>query len=1009
MVSNMHIFTSSTVHLILIFSSLLGTTSYLQLIKPVSCMKSSIFRCSEVEREALLGFKDALIDPSGRLSSWVGEDCCTWIGVGCNNITQNVVKLDLRNPFPLSEFDSFSEEIWIANTDELEYHRSEIAKAYAKSCLGGKISHSLLNLKHLSYLDLSLNNFSGSSIPKVLGSIESLRYLNLSFSLFAGVVPPQLGNLSRLQYLDLNSLSFVISRVVFVPRLEVKSLLWLAGFPSLRYLNLGDVNLTKVTNWLGAVNMLPSLVELHLPGCELVGLPHSISPFNFSLLSVLDLPLNNFNSTIPPWLSNLSSLSTINLASCSLRGAIPVGWGYLDNLRILNLGLNNLIGKIPSSFSNLCNLQNLKLPFTTISGEITEFVDGLSQCSNSSLEHLVLSYSTLLGGNLPYSFGGLKNLKTIEFIDCSFRGPIPDSIGKLSMLVSLQLSGNSWDGVLTEAHFQNLTRLKYLGLTMEFSTNQTLVLDVKHDWVPPFKLTNIELVNVRIGNSEFPAWLKTQNELKFLELVNAGISDTIPLGLWKSCPNVSYWSLSGNKLRGQVPYFQFHPSAYLFDLSSNNLEGPLPLFPGNLRSIYLNNNMFSGLIPKNMVELLPKLSLLDLFSNSITGRIPHSLGMLQELRILILRNNSLYGELPHYWKDLQQLELLDLSENNISGNVPSSMQHLNTLRHLSLRQNHLGGELPSFFRNYRNMESLDLGGNKFSGKLSAWIGESLPSLVHLSLRSNLFHGDIPQQLCLLSHLHILDLAHNDFSGAIPQCLGSFLINNDESWGSYYAQQLLVSKGREYLYDSSIIHLLYSIDLSSNNLSGEIPENLTSISKLAIVNFSRNHLTGRIPEKIGNLHMLESLDLSMNELYGPIPESLSSLTFLSHLNLSFNNLSGKIPSGNQLQTLNDSSIYEGNSLLCGPPLSTKCPEDETKPRVTTNGGNQNRRGVESFSFWISMVAGFIVAFWGVCGTLIIKTSWRQAYFRSFDNLKDKIAVFVMVKIVCLLRKVESERN
>jgi hypothetical protein len=181
-----------------------------------------------------------------------------------------------------------------------------------------------------------------------------------------------------------------------------------------------------------------------------------------------------------------------------------------------------------------------------------------------------------------------------------------------------------------------------------------------------------------------------------------------------------------------------------------------------------------------------------------------------------------------------------------------------------------------------------------------------------------------------------------------------------------------------------------------------------------MNLSMNHLTGRIPEKIGNLDKLESLDLSMNELYGPIPESLSSLTFLSRLNLSFNNLSGKIPNGNQLQTLNDDfSIYEGNSLLCGPPLSSKCPKDETKSRVTSNGGNRvvkdNGRDIESFSFYISMAAGFIVGFWGVCGTLIIKTSWRQAYFRSFDNLKDKIVVFVMVKIVHLLRKVKSERS
>ena len=198
---------------------------------------------------------------------------------------------------------------------------------------------------------------------------------------------------------------------------------------------------------------------------------------------------------------------------------------------------------------------------------------------------------------------------------------------------------------------------------------------------------------------------------------------------------------------------------------------------------------------------------------------------------------------------------------------------------------------------------------------------------------------------------------------------------------------------------------------SNLFHGDIPQQLCLISNLQIIDLAHNNFFGVIPQCLGNFSYGGYPDLSINELYGPIPGSLSSLTFLSHLNLSFINLSRKISSRNQLQTLNESLIYEGNSLLCGLPLSTKCSEDETKPRVTANGGNRkNGRGVKSFSFWISMVAGYIIAFWGVCGcTLIIKISQRQAYFRSFDNLKDKIVVFVMVKIVRLLRKVKSERN
>ncbi|XP_059439400.1 receptor-like protein EIX2 isoform X1 [Corylus avellana] len=988
----------ATVNLILIFVfSLLGTASFLQ-----------VFRCSEVERNALLSFKQGLADPSGRLSLWVGEDCCNWVGVGCNNNTGHVVELDLKNSFPVSEFD-FAEENYISFKEYANRH-VEVRNAYYNSCLWGKISSSLLDLKHLSYLDLSMNLFNGN-VPEFLGSIESLSYLNLSFSFFSGVVPPQLGNLSKLQYLDLNSysLSSTIQRVIpFAAELEVKSPQWFGGFPSLMYLNLGSVNLDKVPDWVDAVNMLPPLVELHLHFCSLVSLPYSISPINFTLLSVLDLSFNRFNSFIPPWLSNVSGLSTLNLQFNSLRGAIPDGMGHLANLHNLDLSFNNVIGKIPSSFSKLCNLQTLHLQVTNISGEITEFVDGLSQCSNSSLQTLDLSESSVRG-SLPDSIGNLSSLQALDVSVNHMNGTIPQSIGKLSMLVSLRLGSNSWEGVLTEAHFENLTRLESLLLTPKFYAKWTLVLNVKQDWVPPFKLRYIGLANVRIGPN-FPAWLKTQNELKFLLINNAGISDTIPHGLWKYYPNVTYWSLSDNNLHGQVPYFQFHPSAYYFDLGSNSLKGPLPIFPSNLSVILLEHNMFSGPIPENIGKLLPNVTSLELSSNLITGRIPQSIGMLKELITLSLRNNSLSGKLPPHWKDLQQLKVLDLANNNISGNVPSSMQYLRSLDILLLRQNHLEGELPSFFRNYRNLRSIDLGGNKFFGELPVWIGESFSSLLRLGLRSNLFHGNIPPQLCLLSSLQIIDLAHNDFSGAIPQCLGNWS-RDDYSYSGQFDHIQLVSKGREYLYEYSIINLVHSIDLSSNNLSGEIPGNITSLLRLVNVNLSMNHLTGRVPEKIGDLYMLESLDLSMNELSGHIPESLSSLNFLSYLNLSFNNLSGKIPSGNQLQTLNDPSIYKGNSLLCGPPLSTKCSEDETKPRP--NGGNrvanENGRDIGSFLFYISMAAGFIVGFWGVCGTLIIKTSWRQAYFRSFDNLKDKIVLFVMVKIVRLLSKVKSEKS
>ena len=94
--------------------------------------------------------------------------------------------------------------------------------------------------------------------------------------------------------------------------------------------------------------------------------------------------------------------------------------------------------------------------------------------------------------------------------------------------------------------------------------------------------------------------------------------------------------------------------------------------------------------------------------------------------------------------------------------------------------------------------------------------------------------------------------------------------------------------------------------------------------------------------------------------------MSDLHFLSHLDLSYNKLSGKIPSGTQLQDF-DKSVYMGNQALCGPPLENNCSSDEGTLAHQDDHDQSTRVTSEEDEFekwfYIGMVSGFVVSFWG----------------------------------------------
>ena len=88
--------------------------------------------------------------------------------------------------------------------------------------------------------------------------------------------------------------------------------------------------------------------------------------------------------------------------------------------------------------------------------------------------------------------------------------------------------------------------------------------------------------------------------------------------------------------------------------------------------------------------------------------------------------------------------------------------------------------------------------------------------------------------------------------------------------------------------------LQDLSLYNNQLTGEIPVELSQLFQLQLLYLDSNRLTGEIPAELGNLAQLNGLYLHGNELNGPIPSWLVNLTELRELSLWSNQLTGTIP-------------------------------------------------------------------------------------------------------------------
>ncbi|KAI3958234.1 hypothetical protein MKW92_030160 [Papaver armeniacum] len=985
--------------------------------------------CHEQERRALLDFKFSLEDPANRLSSWLDDNryrnCCDWHGVGCSSDSSHVISINLRN----TVLETFYNEHLTANgylTDSDLYYEPP-----PNTALHGKFSSSFVNISHLEYVDLALNNFEGSKIPFLFSALTKLVHLDLFQSNFSAPVSTPLTNLSSLRYLDLSCGSIARSTyfVATASCLELSSIKWLRGLVNLKVLRLRGIDLHEAAssekNFAESISYLSNLRILDLSNCDL---PSTVFPthefYNLSRLSSLTLSENyDLKFHIPVQLVNLTSLSILDLSYCDLQGSVP----YLPQLakfdvsrnsdlrpdltrmfqhkwpklQTLSISYANASGSIPDSISNAPLLVNLDAYICGIEGSLPSSIYNLSQ-----LRSLDLSSNSITG----YVHSSISNLTFLRTLDLSYnvlQGSIPKSICEMFSLQELRLSNNNITGFIPSCltNLKNLTKFRVDGNSIEgtvslisFINSSLKVLDLSSN-----RLTVVI-------DRHFHLYSKFK--LEVLNLQSCNLEGLFPTFFLCKLSNLKSLDLSHNHLTGVIPTCFSKLSFYTFDLSNNKLHGRLPLPPKaldtySLSSFDVSYNNITGEISTDYGKRLSSFYSINLASNKLSSSIPFSIcsrDSKSNTEYINLSNNKFFGVIPTSIGYSRNLLSLNLGNNNLTGNVPDELQRLKWLSYLQLNDNILDGTPLSFISKLQELQVLNLANNHFEGSIPSAFGSSI-QLSILSLRSNKFNGSIPQEFSHLVKLQILDLSGNNLNGLIPRKIGNLMMlrsrPNDESLlistsllgsSTIDVQLHMVIKGimtqfeKLYAYSSGL-------DLSCNNLEGNIPDEIGLLKGLSTLNLSHNRFSSVIPQSIGSMDGLESLDLSFNRLTGHIPDSLTSMNSLERLNLSYNNLSGRIPRAPHFDTLSgDGSAYLNNSLLCGFYTNNTCEADRRTDGNSPNEGHEDDKedAKDKLLLYAIVALGFAVGFWGLFFILLIK---KQKWWFPYWILVDVVAVGV----------------
>lgn len=540
-----------------------------------------------------------------------------------------------------------------------------------------------------------------------------------------------------------------------------------------------------------------------------------------------------------------------------------------------------------------------------LAGEISS-----SLVSLAHLNYLDLSYNNFSNAKVPEFIGSLRELKYLNLSATLLGGRIPPQLGNLSSLQYLDLSFSLTYKSYSKdvAWLAHLSSLKYLDLS-----------------------------NVNLSNVDNWEALDMFPRIQTLRLSYCGIDDTVFSLSHANFTELVTIDLSRNKLSNPpfLNWFGNITGLKYVDFSVNNLHSYFSDALGSMNSIqeiHLGSNNLPDMKASSFRNL-SNLKVLDFSSNEISGDITELIENLSpysctNLQSLDLSWNNLNGNLSTGLGNMINLKILVLSHNNLTGTIPLSIGMLTQLVVLDLNHNNFHGEITEkHFAKMVNLESLILSGNSLSLIVNAnWIppfrltiasfsscqiGPKFPkwlksqtNTISLAISNTGIADELPVWFWhVFNNTYYLDLSNNNLTGQLPESL-EFMS----------AIEILLHDNH---FSGSIPRLpksLYTINLSSNTLLGSLSFNFEDLVQLRVLILSENSFNGSIPQSLCQLQHLQVLDLSKASLTGDVPNclnknvnsmqktpprfgssSFSSLgSSIKMLNLGHNNLSGRFP-------------------------------------------------------------------------------------------------------------------